>query len=204
MKLISRRRIEDENLAFTETERGMGEGGIGCVTLKIVDSAGVIYDAVLYEDGTVFNGFCEFEDSDTFRRAREAQEIAMKQSSSRTSRLHYAAHTGEFFEEYEVPSVCYSRVWQVPRDKAIWWFFETSEWDELELTDTGTAAFWLPANLVQKARKTAEAENLSLRGWILEKLSRNLDLASPGVEKERVILAFSSPVGTFNVFGTEK
>jgi hypothetical protein len=68
-RLIPYQRVKEEGLRFVDHET-VGDDGITCVHSTISDAAGVVYDAVLHEDGTVGTDYCHYDSVETYQRVK--------------------------------------------------------------------------------------------------------------------------------------
>ena len=59
-RLIPYQHVKEEGLQFVDNEI-IGDDGQKVIHSTITDSAGVAYDAVLHEDGTVGTNYCHYD-----------------------------------------------------------------------------------------------------------------------------------------------
>jgi hypothetical protein len=141
MKLISARRIRDENLWFVQSR-------------KIVDAHGIEYDAILNEDDTVFDGQTEYKNVKTFEKMFGAELVAHTRGSFEEAWLYWSEDTGEFIDIWRVLSCNEAHGYVLERPEA--WFGHITTKDELELyVDTASK---LPPGLTARIRRMAVEE----------------------------------------------
>jgi hypothetical protein len=68
-RLIPYQRVKEEGLRFVDNEI-VGDDGQNVIHSTITDAAGIVYDAVLHEDGTVGTDYCHYDSVETYQRVK--------------------------------------------------------------------------------------------------------------------------------------
>src|SRR5579864_3692318 len=140
MKFISSKRVKQEGLKEIEIDHTDNQG-VNCVDWKITDADGVVYDAIIDEDGTITHPSGRYSAPDAFEKSSLPSDlIASKFGPYQESNLYRCRDTGEFFEEQWLRSVGEPFFSSATQEDAFRWFSEAAEGDLVELPDTGFTA----------------------------------------------------------------
>jgi hypothetical protein len=198
VRLISKQRVSDEklewlkptiagdNVSYLPADDKDLYGGHG----KIIDAEGVVYDGILYEGGTVDEGWFEYDCPQTFEcfsQYKDAYNSQPKDVSREPSfvdlaetclgNMHYSLQqekrTGHIFSHsYHrqcSPSDFIAAVDTV--EQLASWLFGLHEEQTVIFAQTGHLVVNLPEELRQQIERLAYLERRSERDWIVERLT---------------------------------
>jgi hypothetical protein len=185
MKFISSKRVKQEGLKEIEINY-TDDRGVNHVDWKITDADGVVYDAIIDDDGTVSHSSGRYSGPDAFEKVRMPSDlIASKFGRYRESNLYRCHDTGEFFEEQWFRSVGEPLISSVAQEDAFRWFAETGESDLIELPDTGFTTINPQSALRAEIEKLAAARRCFVGEPVRELLGEGISGAGRLEERPR-------------------
>jgi hypothetical protein len=147
---------------------------------KIVDAEGVVYDAILAEDGTVFDDWTRYDSADSFERLRrggERRQQLVTIAETSQGRYHYTLFRDKETDEFFAHSY-HSRVYPSNHIMSVNsahhladWLLDLHEQQTITFPQTLHIAVSLPADLIDRIERVALLEGRSTRDWIFERLN---------------------------------
>jgi hypothetical protein len=172
MKLISNERMKSENLTWGELIAPNEHSKFW--HHEIVDSTGQVHIGVVYENGAVETACATWDSVDTIERF-EARPILHCYCGRETRTLHWNREANELFCELSHRNTCNTYIYRLEGSELLDWFLAASEHDVMKLPNTGHVIISLPAELKQEIGEIAAAENLSLKDWVISRLSESAE-----------------------------
>jgi hypothetical protein len=168
MNFISSSRVKEEKLDYVEITDAEGAKLLGW---EITDADGVVYDAILKEDGTVDHPTGRYSGPDTFEMYRTPLDlIARRTGYYVSSNLYRCRDSGHFLEEKWFRSSLDPRITSATEEDAFDWFFEAGDFDEIELPDIGFLAISPQSELRAEIEYLITDGRCSLPDWVREHL----------------------------------
>ena len=179
MNTISRKRLVEECLEFKKVVVSVNEAGQQ-VRYIIVDRDGIEYDGVLNEDGSLFDGFTEWQNSDVFDRFVRSEgnpkPIAKKYRFRWcTESLFFNDITSEFFLLLEYSSAGMFYMSSISSLEAALWFVELECDQELIIHDKPFIGFTLPDEIMDRVLDKTWAVFESRAGWTRQLIEKALE-----------------------------
>jgi hypothetical protein len=174
-QVIPAQRCKDEGLDFIE-ERAVDDEGVTHVYYKIIDAAGVVYNAMLLSDGTVFDGYMKFDNTETYERFQGPADTLCGWWRAKWWHEIMRDRNGEIYlwrEHKNVgPSAFMEHIARASELAEI--MFDLHEQQILEFGSTGHWAVCLPQDVREELVATAYAsrEGKSRQEMIVERLRR--------------------------------
>jgi hypothetical protein len=193
---ISKQIFDERKLDFGETTR-KDDNGWNVAEFPIVDEecnpitdeAGARYDGVIFDDGSVFDGFCKYDSAETFQKWRSGGHVKIAELWERYRRhsLYRDKTTGEVFQHSYHKQVSPSdSVWAV-KDVSLLasWFVDLHEQEITTFPRTGHIVVSLPEELFGTIMTIASTEDRTERDWIVERLTECIQHERYAAARER-------------------
>jgi hypothetical protein len=189
--LITRQRVNDEDLRWQKIDQGRDEDGIKHIDLQIIDAAGNVYHGIIQDNGSVEGdgGIITYDSVKTYEGYKGAEPSGMfKRYGIYNKTQHHLYHhpeTRDMFVRVVHPSVGEERVYSIDAAEIALWMLEIDTRaepiiykteDALDSTavslplELAYAIGWLPGNAIDWIR------------CILAEAVGDIALAGPPVE----------------------
>ncbi len=202
---ISKQLFDERELNFGETTR-KDDNGWDVAEFPIVDrdcntitnEAGAPYDGVIFEDGSVFDGFCKYDSAETFEKWRSGERVKIAELWERHWRhsLYRDKTTGEVFQHSYHKQVSPSDSVRAVKDVSLLvsWFVDLHEQEIITFPRTGHIVVSLPEDLFGTIMTITSTEKQTNRDWIVERLTECIqhERYSAARERAKEIAEFSA------------